>query len=70
MEFTLYHPFWLIEMPLDLLQSALTELFMPIDHSIHANTIGEWPAKNILAVVLDKYAQGRFGYVMFCFFLL
>ncbi|RCN46362.1 hypothetical protein ANCCAN_07656 [Ancylostoma caninum] len=41
------------------LESALSGLFAPKDHSIHANTVGEWPAKNILAVVLDKYADGK-----------
>ncbi|KAL6737161.1 hypothetical protein Aduo_010830 [Ancylostoma duodenale] len=44
---------------LEELESALSGLFTPTDHSIHANTVGEWPAKNILAAVLDKYTDGK-----------
>ncbi|EYC42095.1 hypothetical protein Y032_0543g3221 [Ancylostoma ceylanicum] len=44
---------------LEELESALSVLFTPTDHSIHANTVGEWPAKNILSAVLDKCADGK-----------
>ncbi|KAK5973777.1 hypothetical protein GCK32_001033 [Trichostrongylus colubriformis] len=47
---------WIAEsaQTVEAIEGALSQLFEVTDLSIHANTVGEWPAMNLLKAILEK----------------